>query len=452
MKNRGMNLKEHITTERFYYYFVITLAALMPAAELITELIGLPFITQPVILAAYGCVGFLSAICFFMKRTDAEIITLHPSDIFFALLIFFAVISLVFSKDMIISVTGFDYDEWIVHFLAYYSLMFAGTMITDTKLRKNALYVFAAVGALNGVIAFFQSFDIWFFDGYFAPQPGIAFSLTQNSNFYAGISIIFAAVSAGLFIFSDKKGFKKYGWLALYTLCFYGSIASQTRISWLGNLAVMFFYGISFIVMKKKKYDPAKLKRFAAGFGLTLCAAAILLVYFAVFTDTLKGGLMETLDDLSGQDFAKFGSRRGYIWMFGLESVPQNWLTGVGLDNYSYAFFNNPKWEPGMYFQDKGHNEYIHTLVTQGVFAAVNYIAMLVYACTIGVKTVINTNDEENRIVTWIFLGMFAGYAAQALVNSSVINTAFYFWIVVGMTMPRTAQKPITLRTKQFKK
>ncbi len=36
---------------------------------------------------------------------------------------------------------------------------------------------------------------------------------------------------------------------------------------------------------------------------------------------------------------------------------------------------------------------------------------------------------------------MFAGYAAQALVNNSVINVAPYFWITVGMTMPKCEQK-----------
>ncbi len=102
-----------------------------------------------------------------------------------------------------------------------------------------------------------------------------------------------------------------------------------------------------------------------------------------------------------------------------------------------------------MYYNDKGHNEYLHILVTQGVFAAVNYISMLIYACAAGVRTVVNTKDEEKRKLTWILLGMFAGYAAQALVNSSLINVAPYFWLTVGMTMPKSEQKVLRFKGKK---
>ena len=98
-----------------------------------------------------------------------------------------------------------------------------------------------------------------------------------------------------------------------------------------------------------------------------------------------------------------------------------------------------------MFAQAKGHNEYLHTLVTQGVFAVINYILLLVYSFVTGVKNVIKTTDDNKRTITWIFLGMFIGYAAQAFFNSSVINVAMYFWIIVGMTMPKASQKPLKL-------
>ena len=73
---------------------------------------------------------------------------------------------------------------------------------------------------------------------------------------------------------------------------------------------------------------------------------------------------------------------------------------------------------------------------------------MLIYACIIGIKVVIHTKDDEERRITWILLGMFIGYATQAFFNSSVINVAPYFWIVVGMTMPKKHQKPILKKQK----
>ena len=46
---------------------------------------------------------------------------------------------------------------------------------------------------------------------------------------------------------------------------------------------------------------------------------------------------------------------------------------------------------------------------------------------------------------------MFAGYAAQALVNSSVVDVAPYFWITLGMTMPKSEQKILRLKEKNVK-
>ena len=159
--------------------------------------------------------------------------------------------------------------------------------------------------------------------------------------------------------------------------------------------------------------------------------------------------MLEMFTDLNG-DFEDFGSKRGYIWKYAFEAVPKNWLTGVGLDNFHYVFTSNPHWDHA-HDAPRAHNEYIQTLVTQGIPAAVNYIALLVYACVVGVRTVINTKDGEKRSLAWILLGMFAGYAAQALVNSSVVDVAPYFWITLGMTMPKSEQKILRLKEKTVK-
>ena len=102
------------------------------------------------------------------------------------------------------------------------------------------------------------------------------------------------------------------------------------------------------------------------------------------------------------------------------------------------GFVKNTVW-----YQDKGHNEYIHILVTQGVPALINYLFLLIFALVTAVKNIVRMEDRKQQILTWIFLSMFTGYAVQALVNSSVINTAMYFWITIGMVMPVWSQKEI---------
>lgn len=453
MDNKKMSLIDIFASEKFQYYYIVAALLLVPVCELVTELFGMTYISQPTILELIGLTGIVQVLCRFVANFRGERLY-YPSDIFFILLILFSMISLIFSKDIINSVTGYDYDELPIHFMAYYCLMFAGTQIGDKGLRKNILYVFCAVALIQGVVAFFQTFGFRIVECLFGAEAhakyNMAYGLTHNSNWFAGISCVFCAVSLGMFMFSDKTGIKRYIFLALGALSFYVSLCTGARIAWVGNICTILFYLISFAVMKRKGYDIALLKEKKRRFGIFMLVWAVVFVITVSYKDVVFMGVLDFINEFRHMEenngsLDALGSNRFYIWRYGLESVPKNWLTGVGLDNYRYAFFSNPSWEPGMFYQDKGHNEYIHTLVTQGVFAAVNYISMLVYSAVTGVKNVIGAKDEEERGITWIFLGMFAAYASQAFFNSSVINTAFYFWIIVGMTMPCAIQKNVRI-------
>ncbi len=449
METSKRPFKEIITGEKFYFFYITAVIALLPLGELVSELFwGEQFVSQPRVLALFGGAGLASVIVFFLD--GAKTPRFYPTDIFYVSLIFFASVSLIFTKNILFGTGGGG--EWLIHYAAYFSLMFAGTMIEDIGLRKKILYVLAAPAVLNCIIAVFQSFGLRIMDCASSTEyhnaTNAAFGLTLNCNYFAGLCTLFIGLSAGAFIFAAGKKAKLLS-LALYALCFYSAIATTARIAWLGTLGVLFFYVISFIVMNVKKYDKIRLKNHWQRLGVIAAVSAAIFVYFAVFTDTISQSMLEMLTDLNG-DFEDFGSKRGYIWKYAFEAVPKNWLTGVGLDNFHYVFTSNPHWDHA-HEAPRAHNEYIQTLVTQGIPAAVNYIALLVYACVVGVRTVINTKDGEKRSLAWILLGMFAGYAAQALVNSSVVDVAPYFWITLGMTMPKSEQKILRLKEKNVK-
>ncbi|MDE6762625.1 MAG: O-antigen ligase family protein [Oscillospiraceae bacterium] len=447
-----MSFGKKLTSEKFYALYISTLMILIPLGEFISEFFDVQFYAQQVIVAVYGAVGIVSVMFFFFEKSKAP--QFYPSDISYVSLLLFAVISLIFTQN-ILSGTGGG-GEWLIHFAAYFSLMFAGTMIKSAELRKKVICVFVAAAIFNCLVAFPQSFGLRIMDCTTAPEyhtiMNAVFGLTHNCNYFAGLCTLFIGLSSGLFIFSEKTSAKWLS-LALYALCFYCAIATTTRIAWLGSLGVLFFYAVSFIVMKAKKYDVGKLKSHWARLGIITAVSAAIFIYFAIFTDAMYFSLIETATDITMSEsenvsFEEFGSKRGYIWKYAFKALPKHWLTGVGLDNFYYVFTSNPEWDH-THSAPRAHNEYIQTLVTQGVFAAVNYIAMLVYACVTGVRTVISTKDNEKRIITWILLGMFAGYAVQALVNSSVVNVAPYFWITVGMTMPKSEQKVIRLKNRK---
>lgn len=443
--------RRRISFEKFSYFYILSLMLLMPICELITEPFGIRFITQPYLLAAYGLVGLFAAVFNLLGRWR-EKRTFCLSDVFYGLLILFAAISLVFSKDIIQSCIGTFYDELPLHFMAYFALMFAGTSIADERLRKNLLYAFCAVAVLQGVVAFFQTFGFriaeCYFDKEWHQQENLAYGLTQHNNWFAGLCALLAGAAIGLFLFTDKKKKRSWAYLALSALMIYVSFCTKARIAWIANAAILFFYAVSLLIMRRKGENWTRGKETARSFLVIAALYAGIIVLLIFCTDIFSSGMNDFLRESQG-GFEQFGTSRGYIWKYGLESIPDNWLTGVGLDNYRYAFFSNPNWTEDMPSQGKGHNEYLHTIVTQGVFAGINYIALLVYAAKTGIRDVLRARDESVRAVTWIYLGMFTAYAAQALVNSSVINTAMYFWIVIGLLLPRTRQKPLAFPKKK---
>ena len=419
---------EKITSEKVLEIYIIAAMVSIPLFALSTEAVGRPFITQPYVVSAIGVVGIVLSICSIMKRKD----NLYITDYLFLLLILFAALSLAFSKDIGESLYGFGYEEFIVHFFAYFSLMLAATMINDEVRRKRILMAFLGVIVGHSLVGVFQTMNICMSPCFLRLDrhkigKDIVWGLTQHPNWYGGLSTLFCACSAGLFLFTENNR-RRNLYLCINIVSFYTLLCAEARLAWVGTISYVVFYAISIAIAKEKKLW----KRY--GVLLISMVAVILFVIFVC------GGILERINrsssELQSSNVEGVASGRIYLWRYALESVPDNWMFGVGLDNLKYAFTSNPRYKPGDWYNAKAHNEYIHYLATQGVFQFITYMTLLVYAVVRAVKTVLHTEDKSNKYITWIFLGMFAAYSAQAMFNSSVINIAPYFWITIGMCVP----------------
>lgn len=437
LKNSIGNL---VSEEAFYKASVILLGGL-PVIEVITEIIVrfddriIPSFFLPQVTGLFGILGTLLVIFYWLSMERGKR-KLRIADIFYFTLLFFMIISAVFSRNPGLYAAGdYFYCENPLHFLAYYWIYFAGTLIDDPKYRRNILFLFAGVAVLEGVFAFLQSFNIELAYSLYYYTKHTAYGLTQNSNYYGGLCAVFIAGISGMYIFSDEvAGSKvlKYTLPALLAVLFYTMLASRARLAWVGFAGLVVFYIISFTIMYRKDKETVKpaIKR-----SLVLFAAFSAVVLIALFfTDYIREAAVRSYWEVANGNVDKVGTDRIYNWKMGLRSVPDNWLTGVGLDNYSYVFRSSPE----VYFQAKAHNEYIHVLVTQGVPAVINYLALLIFAGAGAVKSVINDTSKKRRAVTWIFLGMFITYCVQALFNGSVTYVAVYFWFITGLITPRT--------------
>lgn len=453
-----------IASDKVLCYISMALLVALPVVELVTEILKstklkafrtwYPSCHQPYVVGIFGIILTLFVILSFIGRAMAGKFRFYIADVFYFTLMAFMLISMFFSQNFGVFAEGQKYYmEHPTHFLCYYGLFYAGSMIEDTKLRRNVLITYVIVAFIQGVVAFLQTrgFEISYclFE---ADRPGYTatYGLLQNTNFYGTLSCVLTAVTSGLFIMSSKifkKAAVKWAIFALAILMFYTMIASMARLAWLGLGAMILMYIISFVIMRKGEIDNDSLRQIVIDFLTLIIGFIVVIILNIILESSITDKLEQTSEDvaeITETGNVNIGNGRDDIWRAALSSVPRHWATGIGLDNLTAAFREQPGWQKGMYVQAKGHCEYIHTLATQGVFALVNYVALLLYATVSTIKGIVHEKDDVKRSFLWIFFGVFVAYISQALVSSSVMNVAPYFWIILGLVTPRI--KPISFK------
>lgn len=439
-KARISRFLELITSERFYYGLILTVMISLPITEIFDELHSNRFVSQPIIIEIAGYIGVFSIFAHFLKHKGVKV---YLSDLLFFVMLIISILSAVFTKNKDATFGGFYYDEWLSNFFGYFSLMFAGTFIEDSKLRKNILKAFVFVTLIQTSAAALQTIGIFNVEVYYDPDVAMerkrSYGLLQHSNWYGGLSVLLYACTSGIYLFTKSKATRNIMFV-VSMVCFYTLLSSEARLAWVGVAAYLFFLAVSIIVMKLKGYDKDKLRSIVKRFALMILGMAAVTAFVILVCGKLIERIQKTSSELSTHSAKSIGSNRGYIWKYGIDAVPDNWLLGIGLDNYRDVFYLDPDNKP-FFTQGKGHNEYLHYLVTQGVFQLAAYLTLLFHAAVTGTRTVIHAEKEEDRLVEWVLLGMFFGYIAQAMFNSSVVNVAPYFWITLGMCLTKKHQR-----------
>ncbi|MCR5059886.1 MAG: O-antigen ligase family protein [Saccharofermentans sp.] len=445
MKARpGISLNSFVSEEVFYKA-VMTLVISMPVVEFFTEILSrytdiFPCFFQPLILSLFGVLGTMLVVIYrFTAKAQKRVF--RYADLFYFTLLFFMIISAVFSQNPGLYSSGdFNRCENPLHFLAYFWLFFSGSLIDRWEYRKNILLSFLAVSLLEGVFAFLQTFNIELSYSYLYRADRAAYGLTQNSNYYGCLAAIFVACVSGLYIFADSVISSKVLRSilpAIAAFLFYTMLGSRARLAWVGFASLMVFYVISLIIMCRRSDDKTVIRSAVRRSLILLGVFAVIFLIAFFFTDYIREVTVRSYWEVANGKPEMVGSRRVYIWKTGLGAVPEYWLTGVGLDNFKYVFEYKGIFHEEMFIKDKAHNEYIQFLVTQGIPAFVNYLALLIYTAVGAVRNILKEASAEKRAVTWILLGMFVTYATAAFFNNSIVYVALYFWLVIGLIIPR---------------
>ena len=350
--------------------------------------------------------------------------------------VLFGIISTLFAFDRNIALEGcWSRYEGLFSILYYLTLMLLSTQISK-KYKKLLVNTIMICGIIQVIYAICQAFSLFNVKQIFHPTKMWDKSVgqivrvnelwvlgfTNNPNFFGTYMLLCLSYSLGLFMDSEKKYINLI--YAIFSILFmFGLLLSNTTNVAVGLIFVLIFI---FVYCLKNKYYEKFLAVFVI-ILLTTCYTVIIgkTTLIKDFTKTRK----EVTEITKGNLDDNYGSKRMYIWKETMKIVPNYLIHGVGIDSFHKAFNGEAlilqKPTKRILF-DKAHNEYLQTLVTQGIFSLASYLFIFGYAVYIGIK-------NSYRFKQIYLVLPVIGYLIQAFFNVSVIEVAPIFYIALGL-------------------
>ena len=352
----------------------------------------------------------------FRKKFKKDVMYIPLLAIFF-----FGIISTIFAFKPNVALFGEAKRYEGLFMIAYYLSLVVLSSLLDKKDKKKIVIAIIVVGIIEVIFGLIQKFSLFGFPQYIHKGKIFFNGLTTNPNFLGSLILISLCYSIGLFF--DSKHKILYFIISLFLLS--GLYLTNTLSSLVGFIFVLLYI----IVYSIKNKQLKKM------FVILLSSASLLLVFHFTNQTTLVNDLnsfkRETSQMITGSyksDY-DFGTGRVDIWKRTLKYVPQNMMTGVGLDNFKYIKNGRPFYRYGVSY-DKVHNEYLQFLITGGIFYLLSYLTLYGIIVLRGVKYSFK-NKELYLIIPVI------GYLVQAFFNISVIEVAPFFYIVLGLNSKR---------------
>ena len=354
-------------------------------------------------------------------------------DYIFYTLVFAGIISTVFSIDKNLAIFGKDFrHEGFLSIFSYY-LLFINYKVSGTKEDINKfIKLIIIIGVLNSLYALLQIYTKFDFILRYYMDSNMASGMCGNPNFFGSLIVTCLGIIVSK-AFMDKKIHIKD--IIVTILLFISLINSQSTGPFL-TFVLVFIFVLVFLYIKKQLV----LKNVLV---LTIILIGTYITVYLVNMSMIKSekcelcssGIKETVD--SG------GNGRLEIWENSLDIVTDNFLVGVGFDNF-YLAYPNPKINTGRslfltndkiqrdnrgyYIVDNAHNVYLHTLVSNGILGLIPYLLLL---CLL---TFIKGLKAKDRL-TFILLGGFIAYSIQAFANISVVQVAPIYYIIIGLIL-----------------
>ena len=354
-------------------------------------------------------------------------------DLLIIILIICGIISTIFAINTKIALYGFGgRNEGLLQLICYYMVFLNCKNLKDRNIKNNIITIiifFSCIQSIYGILQFFNIKSILGID--IIRHRYYSNGFETNPNFFGTVTIIGLSLSLTIYLFS-KKRFATIITLFSSVLLFLGLLCSGAMSVMVASLVMILCLIFLFFILKVNILKGLlKILIILPLFAMSYCA-------FDKYADgfyfkQINECMTEIGDSITGNAKPTYGSGRIHIWKNVLQIVPENLWNGVGIENLYYAFGEKKLKDINSGGSvDKAHNEYLHKLITEGIFSLITYLFLLGIIAFKSVKKLLK-DREKNGCLYCSLLICFIAYCIQAFFNISVISVAPMFYIVMGL-------------------
>jgi O-antigen ligase len=245
-----------------------------------------------------------------------------------------------------------------------------------------------------------------------------AYGSLPHPNILAGFLAVGIIILLGFYL-HKKTSFNKYI-LGLLAILIAGLYFSFSRAGWLGVLiAIIYFLATAIYQSKNWRTEIAK---------IVGVIAVVFIMLTMIYPETLSTRIVST----ARLEQKSFSDRATYFQQ-ATDLLEENWLHGVGINNYTLAVKDSvDSGLPGKDYQPV-HNVYLLVFTELGFFGLVIFLAIIL-------SVVVNTWQEFSKSNTNIWVIVYAGIFGIMLVLFlfdhyfwTLSAGIMLFWLVLGL-------------------
>ena len=350
--------------------------------------------------------------------------TMHTWDKCFVFLFAWIILSTILSDDPNFQFYPFDIMyEGGFHYLVWGAILLISSKITDDSFKGKTYLLFVFIADILSLISLGQLWRLPYIRDIFYPASTAIF---YNSNHFAYYLTMTVMLSAGVFLYNDKKSIRRMAILS-FSLQVYALLLNDTFGCY---LAVLFALPVMYIFYKKSghviDYDTIP---------PMMIFAALSIVNSTGFLPGSNGMWGSNFTQMASDlyDIAEWnenalygGSGRIILWVEALKRIPEHPIFGTGpeglIGEYTYICGNNHV-----------HNEYLSYAVYFGLPALAAYLVGLWSLFKDRYKKIATLDP-----VTIISAGAVVAYLASAFFGNAKYYTAPYYFILLGFVAAST--------------